>query len=34
MNDVALIELGGEAVAYYTGGNLSSRNLLSMLEIL
>ena len=34
MNDVALIELGGEAVAYYTGGNLSSRNLLFMLEIL
>jgi hypothetical protein len=33
MEAVQLIELGGQAVAYYTGGNLSDRNLLSMLSL-
>ena len=33
MEDVQLIELGGQAVAYYTGGNLSDRNLLKMLSL-
>ena len=33
MGDVAQVELDGQVVAYYTGGNISNRTLLSMISL-